>query len=130
MSSAKNPCDTSFAMQSSPVTINFSFCVSTAICNGSKISLGFSAPLPDFTNSKAWSTEVLNGVDRFASRDAAIVSRAVVKNTGETKARDPLVRCEASEAIEERLSGCDDREGREPGPGVDVRTEETDELRC
>ena len=71
-------------MQSRLAIINFSFFVSHANRRGSKISRGRPPPSPERTNSNARWTLSLSGVDRFASLEFAIVSRAVDISTTET----------------------------------------------
>ena len=100
-SSTKNECEISFEMQSRLAIINFSFLVSHANRRGSKISRGRPPPSPERTKSNARWTLSLSGVDRFASLEFAIVSRAVDINTVETAL--PL------DAVRERLcvDSCD-----------------------
>ena len=73
----------SLAIQSKLATRSFSFPVSQAKRNGSKISLGFSAAPPLFTSSKAFVVAVMSGWERFASLELRIVLRAVVMRIGD-----------------------------------------------
>ena len=100
-SSTKNEYEMSLEIQSRLAIINFSFFVSHASRRGSKISRGRSPPSPERTRSNARRTLSLSGVDRFASLEFAIVSRAVDIKTVDTVL--PL------EAVSERLcvDNCD-----------------------
>ena len=81
----------SFDMQSKLAIISFSLRVSQARRSGSNISLGLSPPCPDFTISSARWTLSRRGAERFASFDAAIVSRADEMRTTETVWPLPIV---------------------------------------
>ena len=74
----------SLEIQSRLAIISFSLRVSQARRSGSNISLGLSPPCPDFTISSARWTLSRKGAERFASFDAAIVSRADEMRTTET----------------------------------------------
>jgi hypothetical protein len=80
-------------IQSKLVTINFSLPVSQANRNGSKISLGLSAvvPEPDSTSCKALATASRRDGKRFASRDAEIVFRVGVMSKRGGKGRELVV---------------------------------------
>jgi hypothetical protein len=77
-SSTKKAYDTSLEIQSKLVTISFSFPVSQANLKGSKISLGFSAVVPDSTSCSAFATASRSDGNRLASREAEIVLRVGV----------------------------------------------------
>jgi hypothetical protein len=74
----------SLVIQSSEAIISFSERVSHASRRGSKISRGWSPARSARTNSSAFCVLSRSGVDRLASRDAAIVSSAEVISTEET----------------------------------------------
>jgi hypothetical protein len=75
----------SLVIQSSEATINFSERVSHARRRGSKISRGWSPARSARTNSSAFCVLSRSGVDLLASRDEAMVSRAEVMSTEETR---------------------------------------------
>ena len=113
--STKKEYEINLDIQSRLAIINFSFLVSHANRRGSNISRGRSPPCPARTISSARCTLSFKGVERFASRDAAIVSKAVRISTVDTVL--PL------DMVKERLCAGGDVGFGDERPGVEGREE-------